>query len=149
MWSFSKKRLCRFFDTQKRLMSPSGAFLMLLSGGLCRQALIELHLPVEAGGQLRRGKAADGCAVNLPRAKVLPHAKRLYGANAPPARRPDLPSCKYPDGSGISRRRKVRFALMPIYTCGKKDAIRARSLALPIHLSPTALGPQWDIILGG
>ena len=120
-----------------------------LSGGLCRQALIELHLPVEAGGQLRRGKAADGCAVNLPRAKVLPHAKRLYGANAPPARRPDLPSCKYPDGSGISRRRRVRFALMPIYTCGKKDAIRARSLALPIHLSPTALGPQWDIILGG
>ena len=130
-------------------MSPSGAFLMLLSGRLRRQALIELHLPVEAGGQLRRGKAADGCAVNLPRAKVLPHAKRLYGANAPPARRPDLPSCKYPDGSGISRRRRVRFALMPIYTCGKKDGIRARSLALPIHLSPTALGPQWDIILGG
>ena len=128
---------------------PSGAFLMPLLSGFRRQALIELHLPVEAGGQLRRGKAADGCAVNLPCAKVLPHAKRLYGANAPPARRPDLPSCKYPDGSGISRRRKVRFALMPIYTCGKKDAIRARSLALPIHLSPTALGPQWDIILGG
>lgn len=61
---------------------------MLLSGRLRRQALIELHLPVEAGGQLRRGKAADGCAVNLPCAKVLPHAKRLYGANAPPARRP-------------------------------------------------------------
>ena len=124
---------------------PAALFAALV---LIRQALIELHLPVEAGGQLRRGKAADGCAVNLPCAKVLPHAKRLYGANAPPARRPDLPSCKYPDGSGISRRRKVRFALMPIYTCGKKDAIRARSLALPIHLSPTALGPQWDIILG-
>ena len=61
------------------------------------------------------GDFACSGQMNCPCAEGLPAAKRSYGAKAPPARRPELPGCKYPDGSGVSKTDKYRQGLDDFY----------------------------------
>jgi hypothetical protein len=98
--------------------------------------------------------------VNSPCAKVLPVAKRLYGAKAPPARRPV--GCFSRKIANLNAREFDRperiwivtpchvgasvISLAPTFYASHEKSERAHFAAPPFHLRPASLGSQ---VVGG